>query len=70
MRYIAIAVAAVILACGLASTHAAAAKKSPAQIAEVSKELAEKTETCRLEAKAQKLHLSKRHAFMRNCMNR
>jgi hypothetical protein len=41
--------------------------KSPGQIAAVSKLIAERNEICRQQAKAQGLHLLKRHRFMREC---
>jgi len=43
-------------------------KKSPGEIAAASRLLAEKQESCRLEAKRQKLTLFKRRSFVRKCM--
>jgi hypothetical protein len=45
-----------------------ASKKSPGEIAAASRLLAEKQESCRLEAKRQKLTLFKRRSFVRKCM--
>ena len=42
--------------------------KSPGQIAAASKILAEKYESCRLQARAQGLHLLKRRRFIRDCV--
>jgi hypothetical protein len=41
---------------------------SPGEIAAVSRALAERSATCRSEAKAKKLHFGKRRAFLRECM--
>ena len=46
----------------------AVSKKSPGEIAAASRLLAEKQESCRLEAKRQKLTLFKRRSFVRKCM--
>jgi hypothetical protein len=44
--------------------------KSPGEIAAVSKLLAEKKEICRRQARKQKLHLFKRHRFIRDCVHK
>ena len=41
--------------------------KTPGQFAARSKLIAERNESCRQQAKAQGLHLLKRHRFMRAC---
>jgi hypothetical protein len=41
--------------------------KTPGQFAAASKLIAERNESCRQQAKAQGLHLLKRHRFMRAC---
>jgi len=68
------AVALVVLASsGIGPSPARAASpkpRSPAEIAEASRLLAVKNETCRQEAKAQHLHLLKRRRFMRECRSR
>jgi hypothetical protein len=60
-----------IVACsalhGLAQTPAPK-PKSPGEIAAASRVLAERSATCRSEAKAKKLHFGKRRAFLRECM--
>jgi hypothetical protein len=43
--------------------------RSPGEIAAASRHMAEKQETCRLEAQERKLGFFKRRAFMRGCMN-
>lgn len=45
-----------------------ASKKSPGEISAASRLIAEKQESCRLEAKRQKLTLFKRRSFVRKCM--
>jgi hypothetical protein len=56
------------LSIGTSTTLAQSAKlKTPGQIAANSKLIAERNESCRQQAKAQKLHLLKRHRFMRAC---
>lgn len=54
--------------------HAAAAQaakpKSPAEIAKASEQLAEKRETCRLQALEQKLSFTKRRKYIRDCVKR
>ena len=42
--------------------------KSPGQIAAASRLLAEKYESCRLQAREQGLHLLKRRRFIRDCV--
>jgi len=42
--------------------------KSPGQIAAASKLLAERYESCRLQAREQGLHLLKRRRFIRDCV--
>jgi hypothetical protein len=44
--------------------------KSPGEIAAASRLLAEKEESCRLEAKQQNLHFLKRRSFIRACMKK
>ena len=46
----------------------AAIHRSPAEIRAKSRLVAEKNESCRLQAKQRKLHLLKRRRFMRNCV--
>ena len=45
-----------------------ASTKSPGEIAAVSRLMAEKQESCRVEAKRQKLRFFKRRSFIRKCM--
>jgi len=45
-----------------------ATHRSPAEIQAKSRLVAEKNESCRLQAKQRKLHLLKRRRFMRNCV--
>ena len=45
-----------------------ASTKSPGEIAAVSRLMAEKQESCRVEAKRQKLGVFKRRSFIRKCM--
>ncbi len=52
---------------GAMSAQAQSKPKSPAEIAEVSKEQAEKNNKCRLEANEQKLHAIKRQKFLHEC---
>lgn len=45
-----------------------ATHRSPAEIRAKSRLVAEKYESCRLQAKQQRLHLLKRRRFMRECV--
>jgi hypothetical protein len=58
----------------IAGTQAAAAQttkpKTPAEIAEASRQLTQKREACRLEAKAQKLSAYARHKYRVACLKR
>jgi hypothetical protein len=64
--------AAVVISVGVSTAHAesqsSATRKSPGEIAAASRLLAEKQESCRLDAKRQKLTLFKRRSFVRNCI--
>jgi hypothetical protein len=44
--------------------------KSPGEIAEASRVLAQKKETCRRQAKEEKLKVLKRHRFIRDCVKK
>ena len=71
LRIIVLSAAAVIsvgISAATAEPLSPAAKKSPGEIAAASRLLAEKQESCRLEAKRQKLTLFKRRSFVRKCM--
>lgn len=62
---------AVIISVGVAAnaeTPSSARMKSPGEIAAASNHLAEKQESCRLQAKQQKLRFVKRRSFIRNCI--
>jgi hypothetical protein len=63
---------AVVISVGVstanAETPSSARMKSPGEIAAASNHLAEKQESCRLQAKQQKLRFVKRRSFIRNCI--
>ena len=67
LRIIAFSAVAVI-SVGLSAANAAASTRSPGEIAAASRLLAEKQESCRLDAKRQKLTLFKRRSFVRKCI--
>ena len=58
----------VVLSAAFGGSSTSAAAKSPGEIAVVSRHLAEKQESCRLQAKEQKLRFFKRRSFIRKCM--
>jgi hypothetical protein len=61
----------VAIAVGVSTAGAktpSAPMKSPGEIAAASTQLAEKQESCRLQAKQQKLRFFKRRSFIRNCI--
>jgi hypothetical protein len=64
----AIAVTSVGISAANAESGSPAARKSPGEIAAASRLLAEKQESCRLEAKRQKLPFFKRRSFVRSCI--
>jgi hypothetical protein len=72
MRRIIILSAVTAFSVGISAANAESlspsSKKSPGEIAAVSRLLAEKQENCRLEAKRQKLTFFKRRSFVRKCM--
>ncbi|MGO8911152.1 MAG: hypothetical protein ACLQDM_17785 [Bradyrhizobium sp.] len=63
---------AVAILVGVSTANAespySAPMKSPGEIAAASRHLAEKQESCRVQAKAQKLRFFKRRSFIRKCM--
>jgi hypothetical protein len=63
----AIVSAAGLILAGMLPAQAQTKPKSPAEIAEASKKMAEINSACRDEANAQKLHLVKRQTFLRAC---
>jgi epoxyqueuosine reductase QueG len=71
LRIIALSAVAVI-SVGISAANAELpsppSKKSPGEIATVSRLLVQKQENCRLEAKLQKLTFFKRRSFIRKCM--
>ena len=71
LRIIVLSAAAVIsvgISAATAEPLSPVSKKSPGEIAAASRLLAEKQESCRLEATRQKLALFKRRSFVRQCM--
>ena len=62
----------VVISVGVSAANAEslsrASTKSPGEIAAVSRLMAEKQESCRVEAKRQKLRFFKRRSFIRKCM--
>jgi hypothetical protein len=75
MRHVPIAFVVLVTLISLCITAAfaepASSKpKSPGEIAAASRLLAEKNEICRRQAQKQKLHLFKRHRFIRDCVNK
>ncbi len=64
----AVAVISVGVSAANAESLSPASKKSPGEIAVASRLLAEKQESCRLEAKRQKLTFFKRRSFVRKCI--
>jgi hypothetical protein len=64
----AVAVVSVGLSAANAESLTSASKRSPGEIAAASRLIAEKQESCRLEAKRQRLTFFKRRGFMRRCM--
>ena len=64
----AVAVISVGVSTANAESRSLASKKSPGEIAVASRLLAEKQESCRVEAKRQKLTFLKRRSFVRSCM--
>jgi hypothetical protein len=61
----------VVIVVGVSTADAetlSAPMKSPGEIAAASSHLAEKQESCRLQAKQQKLRFFKRRSFIRNCI--
>jgi hypothetical protein len=73
MLRIAISTAAIVTFVAIGTSSAPAQSLSPApkssgEIAAASRLLAEKQESCRLQAKQQKLGFLKRRSFVRDCM--
>ena len=64
----AVAVISVGVSAANAESSSPASAKSPGEIAAASRLLAEKQESCRVEAKRQKLTFFKRRGFVRKCM--
>jgi hypothetical protein len=64
----AVAVISVGVSAANAESLTSASMKSPGEIAVASRHLAEKQESCRLEAKRQKLTFFKRRSFVRSCI--
>jgi hypothetical protein len=60
--------AAVAISVSVSTASAGATSKSFGEITAASRLLAEKQESCRIEAKKQKLRFLKRRSFMRMCM--
>jgi hypothetical protein len=63
----AVAVISLGISAANAESRPPASTKSPGEIAAASRLLAEKQESCRLEAKRQKLAFFKRRSFIRKC---
>jgi len=72
MRTMALFGALILVAGSLIATASAQTpkRKSPAEIAEVSKRLTERNESCRQQANALHLHFLKRRRFLRECRNK
>jgi len=68
MVFSAVAVISVGVSAANAETRSRASAKSPGQITAASSLLAEKQESCRLDAKRQKLAFFKRRSFVRKCI--
>ena len=64
----AVAVISVGVSAANAESLSPASTKSPGEIAAASRHIAEKQESCRLEARQQKLTFFKRRSFVRKCM--
>jgi len=60
--------AAIVISAGVSTTSAGASSKSFGEITIASRLLAEKQESCRIEARRQKLRFLERRSFMRSCM--
>ena len=67
LRIIVLSAAVAILA-SVSTTSAGASSKSFGEITTASRLLAEKQESCRIEARQQKLRFLERRSFMRTCM--
>ena len=65
---LAVAVISVGVSAANGESSSPASAKSPGEIAAASRLLAEKQESCRVEAKRQKLTFFKRRSFVRKCM--
>jgi hypothetical protein len=62
--------ASIVMATVSAASAQPASPKNPHDIAEASRQLAEKREACRLEAKAQKLSLYQKRKYRLACLKR